>query len=135
MLSKFIYPTIPASQLKTYIDDLCAWGIVIKQPSGRYTVTHRFFEPPATLMEQVRQLNREWILHAAEALMVLPAEKRHMSTMLLSVTPEACKTIARKVEQFRQEIWNIVQQDADEPSCVMQLNMQYFPRSKTRNHE
>ena len=53
MLSNFIYPTIPAGQLKTYIDNLYAWGLVIKQPSGRYTVTQRFIEPPATLMEQV----------------------------------------------------------------------------------
>jgi uncharacterized protein (TIGR02147 family) len=132
MLSNFIYPPVPAGQLKGYIDDLCAWGLVIRQPSGRYTVTQRFIEPPATLMEQLRQLNRDWILHAAEALMKLPGDKRHMSTMLLSVTPEACRTIAQKVEQFRQEIWNIVQEDANEPSCVMQLNMQYFPRSKAK---
>jgi uncharacterized protein (TIGR02147 family) len=108
---------------------------VIIQPSGRYTVTQRFVEPPATLMEQVKQLNREWILHAAEALMRLPADKRHMSTMLLSLSPEACRTIGNKIERFRQEIWDVVEQDKEEPSCVMQLNMQYFPRSKTRNGE
>jgi uncharacterized protein (TIGR02147 family) len=134
-LSEFIYPPIPPAMVKACVDDLCSWGLVIRQQSGRYTVTQRFVEPPATLMEQVRQLNREWILHAAEALMKLPADKRHMSTMLLSVTPQACKTIAQKVEQFRQEVWKIVEDDANEPSCVMQLNMQYFPRSKKKNHE
>jgi uncharacterized protein (TIGR02147 family) len=134
-LSEFIYPPLPPAMVKACIDDLCSWGLVIRQQSGRYTVTQRFVEPPATLMEQVRQLNREWILHAAEALMKLPADKRHMSTMLLSVTPEACKTIAQKVEQFRQEVWKIVEEDTNEPSCVMQLNMQYFPRSKKKNHE
>jgi uncharacterized protein (TIGR02147 family) len=132
MLSRFLYPSIPAGQIKAYIDDLCAWGLVIRQQSGRYTVTQRFIEPPATLMEQVRRLNRDWILHAAEALMNLPGDKRHMSTMLLSVTPEACTAITQKVERFRQEIWDIVQQDAREPSCVMQLNLQYFPRSKAK---
>jgi uncharacterized protein (TIGR02147 family) len=64
--------------------------------------------------------------------MNLPGDKRHMSTMLLSVTPEACTAITQKVERFRQEIWDIVQQDAREPSCVMQLNLQYFPRSKAK---
>jgi uncharacterized protein (TIGR02147 family) len=132
MLSDFLYPPVPAAQVQSTIDDLCAWGLVIRQPSGRYTVTQRFVEPPATLMEQVRQLNRDWILHAAEALMRLPGDKRHMSTMVLSVTPEACKTIGQKIEQFRQEIWDIVKQDGSEPSCVMQLNLQYFPRSKAK---
>lgn len=132
-LSDFIYPSIPASQLKTLVKDLCDWGLVIKQENGRYSVTQRFIEPPATLMEQVKQLNRDWILHAAEALMRLPSDKRHMSTMLLSTSPATCKAIAEKIEQFRQEIWKMIQDDASEPSCVMQLNMQYFPRSKA-NH-
>jgi uncharacterized protein (TIGR02147 family) len=134
-LSEFISPAIPPGVLKTHIEDLCSWGLVIRQQSGRYTVTQRFVEPPSTLMEQVRQLNREWILHAAEALMRLPADKRHMSTMLLSLSPEACRTIGKKIEQFRQELWDVVEQDKEEPSCVMQLNMQYFPRSKAKNRE
>ncbi len=135
MLSNFLFPSIPASQLKTYVDDLCNWGLVIRQESGRYTVTQRFIEPSVTLMEQVRQLNREWILQATEALMKLPADKRHVSTMLLSASPAACKTIAQRIEDFRQEMWRIVQDDIEEPSCIMQLNIQYFPRSKARNHD
>ncbi len=131
-LSDFVYPTIPAAEIKKLLDDLLEWGLVIRQESGRYTVTQRFVEPPATLMEQVKQLNREWILHSAEALMKLPPEKRHMSTMLLSTTPSVCKKIAEKIEQFRQEVWNIVRDDKDDPSCVMQLNLQYFPRSRKK---
>lgn len=131
-LSDFIYPSIPAAEIKELLDDLVEWGLVIRQESGRYTVTQRYVEPPATLMEQVRQLNRQWILHAAEALMKLPSEKRHMSTMLLSATPSACKKIAEKIEQFRQEVWDIVRDEPDDPSCIMQLNLQYFPRSRKK---
>ena len=131
-LSDFIYPSVPAGEIKGLLDDLVEWGLVIRQESGRYTVTQRFVEPPATLMEQVKQLNREWILQAAEALMKLPSEKRHMSTMLLSTTPAACKKISEKIEQFRQEVWNIVRDDKNDPSCIMQLNLQYFPRSRKK---
>ena len=131
-LSDFIYQSIPAADIKDRLDDLLTWGLVIRRESGRYTVTQRFVEPPATLMEQVKQLNREWILQAAEALMKLPSEKRHMSTMLLSTTPAACRKIADKIEQFRQEVWKIVRDEPNDPSCIMQLNLQYFPRSRKK---
>ena len=131
-LSDFVYPSVPAAELKARLDDMVEWGLVVRRESGRYTVTQRFIEPPATMMEQVRQLNREWIMHAAEALMKLPSEKRHISTMLLSTTPAACKKIAEKIETFRQEVWKIVTEDKDDPSCIMQLNLQYFPRSRKK---
>ena len=54
-LSDFIYPSIPAADIKDRLDDLLTWGLVIRRESGRYTVTQRFVEPPATLMEQVKQ--------------------------------------------------------------------------------
>jgi uncharacterized protein (TIGR02147 family) len=115
-LSRFLYPAIPSAQVKSAVTDLCEWGLVILQESGRYTVTQRFVEPPETLREHMR----------------LPADKRHMSTMLVSVTAKTASTIAKKVEQFRQEIWELVQQDQEQPSCIMQLNVQYFPRSKAK---
>jgi len=133
-LSDFIYPSIPAAHLKTYIEDLCAWGIVVKQKSGRFSVTQKLVEPPPSLKEQVRQLNREWILQAAAESIKLAPEKRHMSTMLLSTTPKTCKNISEKIEQVRQEIWSMIEADAEKPSCVMQLNIQYFPRSKIKEH-
>ena len=134
-LSDFIYPSIPAADIKDRLDDLLTWGLVIRRESGRYTVTQRFVEPPATLMEQVKQLNREWILQAAEALMKLPSEKRHMSTMLLSTTPAACRKIAEKIEQFRQEVWKIVRDEPNDPSCIMQHNLQYFPWSRKKERQ
>lgn len=129
-LSDFIYPPISPSILREYIEELCSWGMVIKQRSGRYTVTQRFIEPPETLREQIKQLNREWILHAADLLMKLPSDRRHVSTMLLSISPETAKKIAEKIEEFRDEIWRLVQNEPNNPSCIMQLNLQYLPRSK-----
>jgi len=131
-LSVFIYPSVSSAQLQTIIEDLLKWGLVIISDNNRYLVTQRFIEPPATLREHVRQLNREWIMQAAEALMKLPAEKRHMSTMLLSITPKTCKKVAEKVEKFREEIWKMVEEDTEAPSMIMQLNLQYFPRSRKK---
>lgn len=131
-LSNFLFPSIPAGQLSKCIADLCEWGLVVRDEQGRYRATERFIEPPLTLREHVRQLNREWIIQAADALMRLPPETRHMSTMMISVSAATCRKISGKIDQFRDELWQLVADDAEEPSCVMQLNLQYFPRSRKR---
>ncbi len=131
-LSNFLFPPIPAGQLSKCVDDLCEWGLVVRDEHGRYRVTRRFIEPPPTLREHVRRLNREWIIQAADALMRLPPETRHMSTMMISVSATTCRKISGKIDQFRDEVWKLVADDAEDPSCVMQLNLQYFPRSRKR---
>ncbi len=131
-LSNFLYPPIPPGQLSKCIADLCEWGLVVRGEDARYRVTQRFIEPPPTLKEHVRQLNREWIVQAAEALMRLPPESRHMSTMVISVSAATGRNISRKIEEFRNELWQMVAGDGGEPSCVMQLNLQYFPRSRKK---
>jgi len=129
-LSRFLYPPMPVHQVKSIIDDLGDWGLVIRHGDGRYRVTQRFLEPPESLRMQSLQLYREWILQAADALIKLPRDARHMSTMLLSMSPGTCKKIKEKIDRIRDEIWNLIEEESDDPSCVMQLNLQYFPRSR-----
>jgi uncharacterized protein (TIGR02147 family) len=95
-------------------------------------VTETFIEPAPTLKEQLRHINREWILHGIDALMNLPAQKRHISSRLLSVSANTAKQITGKIETLRDEIWQMVKEDKNDPSCVMQLNIQYFPRTTAK---
>ncbi|NLD99485.1 MAG: TIGR02147 family protein [Fibrobacter sp.] len=129
-LGNFLVPSVPAAQVKKYIRDLCDWGMVEQQTDGLYRVTDQFVEPPSTLRDLVKQINREWILQAVEPLMKLPANRRHISTMLLSVSSETQKKINEKIEQFRDEIWDLVRSDTAKADRVMQLNLQYFPKSR-----
>lgn len=129
-LARFIYPPLSSSVVKKCVEDLCEWGLVIKNVNGKYEAVNNFIEPSPTLKEHVKQINRDWILHAAEALMKVSAANRHISTMLLSVSHTKAKVIAKKIEQFRQEIWDLLEDDNETPKSVMQLNIQYIPRSK-----
>jgi uncharacterized protein (TIGR02147 family) len=132
LLGRFLNPPIPANQVKKYIRDLCDWGLVQQAPDGRYTVTDAYVEPSPTLRAQIRQINRKWIIDALDALHRLPREKRHMSTMLVSVNRATAKEIAKKIEQFREEVWDLVKTESDGAEAVMQLNVQYFPRSRSK---
>jgi uncharacterized protein (TIGR02147 family) len=125
-------PAIAPGSLKKYVRDLCEWKLVEQGPDGRYTVTEDFVEPPETMGALVRRLNREWILQAAESLFRHGPDDRHVSTLLLSVSDGTRKRIRSEVEAFRRQILDLVAQDQDAPSGLMQLSLQYFPKTKKR---
>ncbi|HKP94700.1 MAG TPA: TIGR02147 family protein [Fibrobacteria bacterium] len=125
-------PAIAPGSLKKYIRDLCEWELVKQGPDGRYTVTEAFVEPPGTMGALVRRLNREWILQAAESLFRHGPEERHVSTLLLSVSEETRKLLRDQVERFRRQVLDLVAQDKGTPSGLMQLSLQYFPKTKKR---
>jgi uncharacterized protein (TIGR02147 family) len=129
-LSRFLHPPLSVQTVKKCIRDLCDWGLVEQDAQGRYRPTSAFVEPPSTMREQVKQMNRQWIVDAVEGLASLPASRRAMSTMLLSVSSECARKINDRIESVREEIWRMVQEDERDPAVLMQLNVQYFPRSR-----
>lgn len=127
-LGKWLDPPLPPAMIRKIVADLVAWKLVRRLPSGQYEVTSHFVEPPSTLGAMVRRLNREWILHGAEAPFKFPPAKRHISTLLLMVSDTTRQKIHARVEAFRKEILEMVEHDKD-PATVMQLSLQYFPRT------
>ncbi len=125
-------PPIAPALLRKIVRELCEWDLVKQDPDGRYRVTESFVEPPATMGALVRRLNREWILQAAVAPFRFPPEERHVSTLLLSVSDGTRKRLLGEIERFRREVLDIVAADTGGPSSLMQLSMQYFPKTKPR---
>lgn len=125
-------PPIAPAAVKRYVRDLCEWKLAVQGADGRYTVTESFVEPPATMAAMVRRLNREWILQAADAPFKFRPEERHVSTLMLMVSEGARKALRDKIERFRQEVLELVEKDADPASGIMQLSIQYFPKTKRR---
>lgn len=129
-LGHFTVPQIPATQVKKYVRDLCDWGMVKQESDGMYIVIDKTVEPPEKMRDLVKQIHREWITQTLEPLMKLTPEKRHISSMLLSVSEATKRKITEKIETFRHEVWKIVNEDENEADSVMLLNIQYIPKSK-----
>ena len=129
-LGRFTIPPIPAAQVKKYIRDLCEWGMVKQQSDGKYIVTDKVVEPPEKLRDIVKQIHREWIVQSIDPLMNLPSDKRHVSSMLVSVSKTTKKKILEKIESFREDIWELVNNDAEKAESMMLLNIQFVPKSK-----
>jgi uncharacterized protein (TIGR02147 family) len=127
-LAQCFDPPIPASILKKRMRDLRDWGLVSQGPDGKYTVTRKQVDPSPTLVTTIRDLNRQWILHAADAAVRLPSDQRHASTVLVALSDTARQKIGMELERFRSRVWALVDQDEEPKNSVMQLSTQYFTR-------
>jgi uncharacterized protein (TIGR02147 family) len=130
-LASFIDPPLPLPDVKKAVRDLCDWGLVTQDAHGRYAVTSKLVEPPETLLHLIREINGEWIRHAFSAQRRLPPSKRNISSILCSISDESYRSIQKKIEELRQSVFTIIEQD-NNPERVVQLNIQLFPRSRTR---
>jgi uncharacterized protein (TIGR02147 family) len=128
MLAAFLDPPLPLPDVKKTVRELCDWGLVTQDEQGRYTVSSNLVEPPETLMHLIPEMNGEWIKHAFSALRRLPPAKRHISSILCSISDESYLRIQEKLEELRQWVFTVIEQD-NNPGRVVQLNIQLFPRS------
>lgn len=130
-LGAFLDPPIAPAVASRIANDLRTWGLVEVLPSGRWKPTSDFVEPPSTLGEQVRELNRTWIGHGAEAISRLPPRRRHVSSMLMSVSRETAEEVRRRIEAFRSDLFELLRADR-KPDRLLQLNIQCFPRCRDK---
>lgn len=123
--SQYFNPIIPTHLLKKIIRELCEWDLIHQNPQGQYLVNQNFVEPPESLNSQVRHLNHTWLEKAQEALFNTPPEERHISTMLLNVDEETLKVIQDKIQAFRKDIFETIQQ-CSHPNTTIQLSLAQF---------
>ena len=130
-LAGFLRPALPILKVKKCVRDLCDWGLMRQGSDGIYVVTSRFIEPPSTLREPVRLMNRDWILQSAEAILKVAPKDRHMSTVILAVSENTRQKIMERIEDARRDIFALAQADTA-AETVMQLSMQFYPKSAIR---
>lgn len=130
-LGGFLEPSVAAGKVKKAIRELCEWGLVRQYGSGRYRAVDKFLEPPPTMPGTVKRMNRDLILQAPEALTRFPADRRHISSVILDLSEKAARRVQDKLEEFRREVFEIAKQDGDSQQ-VMQMTLIFFPKSKVR---
>ena len=78
-----------------------------------------------------RALNSEWLAQAREALIRLPREKRHVSTMIVNISDALHAELQEMIEKFREDVFRKVEADSG-PQRIQQLTLAYVPRSRSR---
>jgi uncharacterized protein (TIGR02147 family) len=130
-LGAFVDPPLAPAVAAKLAQDLVEWGLVKVDAQGVHRVTDSFVEPPATMLEQVRQLNRTWISQGAEAIGRFQPSQRHVSTILLTVSESTRREVERRIEKLRQDVFELLRAD-QKPDRIHQLSIQFFPRSRAK---
>jgi uncharacterized protein (TIGR02147 family) len=130
-LAAAIHPPITPAQAKGAIRLMENLGLVARDAEGIWRAPHASLlgkrgEASAVLM---RAFQGEMIVRAREALESVPHVHRDISTLTMSVSPQAMGRLKRAIEDFRKQVRGIVRSDSGEDR-VVQLNIQMFPLTR-----
>ena len=96
-------------------------------------------DPTLTTEHEVRSLgaaafHRQMLERAAQSIETVPRELRDLAALTVCVSPETAAVVKQKIHQFREAITELCDSD-QHGSVVYQLNLQWFPLSRSSEDE
>ena len=126
-VADYFDPPMRPAVVRRMVADLVEWGLVSVGEDGRHRATSRFVEPSPTLNEQVRELNREWLRQAEEAVVRLGPEERHVSTAVVNLGADELAKLLESVEELRARAFSLSENCA-KPDRTVQLSVAVVPK-------
>ena len=128
-----LLPTIKPSEAQQALDALTELGLLVEDEDGRLTRG----ETSVTTGHEVRSLgianyHRQMLQRAAESMTLVDQRYRDISALTVCISPEAIAEFKERIHSFRETMLDLGDRD-ENPLCVYQLNLQFFPL--TRAHE
>lgn len=127
VLAKVLRPEISDKQVARALELLVKLGMLERDESGRLRQVDR----AVTTGEQatglhIRNYHAEMMQRASQAMELVPAPERFITSLTLSASQTTVDEIRRRVDELRSDL--IALADADPtPDRVVQLNLQLFP--------
>ena len=127
-----ITPTEAAEAMKL----LLSLGLLVRdQKTGRVVRG----DPTLTTEHEVRSLgaaafHRQMLERAAHSLETVPPALRDLAALTVCVSPETAALVKQKIHQFREALAELCDSDP-RGSVVYQLNLQWFPLSRSSEDE
>jgi uncharacterized protein (TIGR02147 family) len=127
-ISRRLTPAITAPEAKKALDELLKLGLLERDKAGKL----RQAESHITTADEVSsaavaEFTRQMLKLAAESIDRINRSKRDISTQTFGASEETARKIKAKIQNFRKEIIEMIDQDKDIHNCVYQLNFQLFP--------
>jgi len=125
-----VLPSITIEQTEFAVKVLMDLKLIEKDKDGVYIVKDLKVSPTKALRNELMGLYSTWIDQGKWALIDLPAEKRHVSSMLVPLTENEKDQVIEYIESIRDRFGNFSYKErTTEPEKLYQLNIQFFPRS------
>ncbi len=130
LLAKKLTPNIRKEEAKSAIELLLTLGIIKKQAGGIYRPTSEILIKDSNIRYlHMANFMRAHIELGVEAFDRFPKEKRDLSAMTISISPEVLPKIKEELTALRRKILDLVDEDKS-PSMVYQCNVQLFPTTQ-----
>jgi transcriptional regulator with XRE-family HTH domain len=119
---------ITAAQVHFAMERLESLGCTKQDAENSWTVTqpNQKWSTQAFTSESRKQLQKQFLSKAIEAIDACPFEKRENSSLTLAMDKNLIPTLKKKIQAFKQEVLQLAS-DSKNYNSVYQLNLALFP--------
>jgi uncharacterized protein (TIGR02147 family) len=132
-LAKLIVPAITTSEAKHSLQLLEELNLLRKTADGGYEQTEPFFSGGSPLLRNMAivQFQKAMLDKAAQAWDYFKEKEIDMHTVTFSISDSAEKIIRDEIGAFKSKLLNVIQMDAEKATRAYNININFFPVSKT----
>lgn len=129
-LARSMIPPINEAQARKAVQLLAGLGLIRKEADGTHVLTDRNITTGESWKTMapiaIRGFQKEFLRRAEDALDIIPAADRDISTLTFSISGRMVAAMRERIAEMRKELIMMANGDP-EPDRVFQLNVQLFP--------
>ncbi|MBL8027603.1 MAG: TIGR02147 family protein [Fibrobacteres bacterium] len=135
-ISKRLNPSIkPAEALKA-LETLKKLGILKYDDSGKLIAAESLYKAEDEIQTLfVRRFHSQMIKLAEESIERIPAKKREISSVTISIPESEVSNIKALISAFEEDLLEMISKNSAQSETVYQLNFQFFPLVNTELSE
>jgi uncharacterized protein (TIGR02147 family) len=130
LLSRRLRPAVPVSKVRESIELLLRLGM-IRQDGERMVRSDKLSTTTGEAVRavQVDQFHTACLQLAQSTIDEMAREERNLSTLTVTLSPDAMQRVGQEIGDFRRRILSIAEADFDETE-VYHLGIQFFPMTR-----
>jgi len=127
-IAKKVNPPITPAQAKRSLKLLEVMGLIKRNEKGKLEITDAAiaseFEAKSIAL---RHFHQEMISLARDSIENYSPEKREVSSLTLGISDICYFRVKKRIQEFKEELLNMVVEDKSSSNLICQLNFQLFP--------
>lgn len=130
-LGQALQPNIPEASAQRALDLLNRLRLLKQDKDGNWTVVDRLITTADVVHSlAAREYHRQMMELAIQSLAEIPLQNRDISGLTISCSQKMFARIRERLRICRDEILAMVQDEAEDPTTVLQLHIALFPLSR-----
>jgi uncharacterized protein (TIGR02147 family) len=135
-IAQSAYPALTPGQARESVRLLHKLGLIRKNAKGFWKATDKTLDAGSYVQHELIKQYQLQCFELAKKIMLLENDMRgtrNFSTVMLSISKNACQLIEKKLRKFKAEVRAIAHREEEPADRVYLLNIHYFPQSNLEN--